>query len=65
MWTFEVDGENTEGVHHLMKATRLIGSGLHTMLILASFEPPKFGSEGRRPRPRSSIGPRPLGPHLY
>jgi hypothetical protein len=39
---------------------RLIGSGLHRMQILASFELPKFGSEGRPAREGASCkGARP------
>jgi hypothetical protein len=53
-------GSRTLRVHHLRKAARLIGSGLHIMQILASFESQKFGSEGlRRLRPRSRSGPCP------
>jgi hypothetical protein len=43
-----------------------IGSAMHTMQMLASSEPPKFRSEGRRClRPRSRNGARPLRPQLY
>jgi len=53
-------GSRPLGVHHPTEAARLIGSGLHTMQILASFEPPKFRSEGRRRlHPRSLFGPCP------
>jgi hypothetical protein len=40
-------GSRTLQVHHLRNAACVIGSGLHCMQILAIFEAPKFGSEGR------------------
>jgi hypothetical protein len=50
-------------VHHLREVEYPTGSELHTMQMLARFEPPKFGSEGRSPLwPRSRSGPRPLRP---
>jgi hypothetical protein len=52
-------------VRNLRKATCLLSSGLYCMQILASFEPLKIRSEGRRrPRPRSRSGPCPLPPTL-
>jgi hypothetical protein len=40
-------GSRTLRVHHLREAAYPIGSELHTMQMLASFEPQKFRSEGR------------------
>jgi hypothetical protein len=47
-------------VHRPAEAACLIGSGLHRMQLLASFEPLKFRSEGcRHLDPRSRTGARP------
>jgi hypothetical protein len=40
-------GSRTSRVHRPAGAACLVGSGLHRMQVLAGFEPPKFGSEGR------------------
>jgi hypothetical protein len=47
-------GSRTLRVHHLRKVARLIGSALHRMQILASFESPKFRDEGRPAREGAS-----------
>jgi hypothetical protein len=61
----EEKARGTSRVYPLRKAACLIGSGLHTMQILASFESRKFRCEGRRGlRPRSRTGPCPL-PRSY
>jgi hypothetical protein len=53
----------TSRVHRLAEAACLPGPALHRMRILASFEPPKFGSGGcGRQWPRSRTGARPARP---
>jgi hypothetical protein len=53
-------GSRTLRIPHPTEAARLIGSGLHRMQTLASFEPPKFRSEGRSSLcPWSRSGPPP------
>jgi hypothetical protein len=53
-------GSRTSRVHRPTEAARFTDSDMHRMQLLASFEPPKFRSEGRRHLdPRSRTGARP------
>ena len=59
-------GSRTLRIHHPTEGVCLLNSGLHCMQKLASFESPKFGSEGYSALwARSRSGPCPLRPHLY